>query len=673
MSSEHGGLSLIVHVRGKNPRRVALANPLRVGAHPDNDLCLKEEGIAPRHFEIAGADSGRVLRVLDAGYELMLNGSKVSGEEMIGTGDVIETAGVRFLVDDPKSSAKAAGLKKARFLLFSAGEMYIIDVGERAGIGRGPGNHVTLADNLISRRHCIIYRKESSFRLKDLGSRNGTKLNGVSVSDVPLSPGDMIDVGRSTLFFTLEDALARDQQRDGADSADVLATTISGPYLSSSTDMDVKLSSVVGIDNLAALIKDRNNLIRLQEITKAVNSELKLDKLFRLIIDSAIELTEAEKGLLIRTAKKGGYQIRMARASGRADMDEAEQTYSDDIVRTALETGKTVRVGGPSSEPDGDPAKTAAFAGFSVLCVPLRIQEEVFGILYLDSPVGMGGFTEEDERLLETFGEQAAMAVERARFHEEMKEKHALEHEFAIAGKIQRKLFPHKIPVVEGLEVFGENLPAEDVGGDYYDFIESPDGKSLFICIGDVSGKGVSAGLIMVMVRSILRSLTVQYVSTKKILSNLNRILMPDLEGGRFISMILLRWDIPQRKLFYAGAGHEFLLIYRAKSSKVERKRTGGIIIGMPWPAQADGDDAEEEIRMDAGDQVLIYTDGVTEAPNPTKSFFGVKRLDKIIEVNGDLSPDALVYRILEKITDYMQKEKQRDDITLVAMKRIAD
>jgi len=520
-----------------------------------------------------------------------------------------------------------------------------------------------LADNLISRRHCEIRRDDDNFILEDMRSRNGTKVNGVTIKKSTLSSGDMIDVGRCTLFFTTEDV------PDEGETSESRGPAISGPYLSSSSEMNIKLSSVVGIDNLATLIKDRNNLIRLQEITKAVNSELKLDKLFRLIIDSAIELTEANKGLFVMI-QKGQFGVRMARAGGRMDLDEDEHIYSDEIVKIAMETGRTVRVGdSPSSLRDIDPSATSMLQAFSVLCVPLKIGGSIFGLLYLDTPPGAGGFTEEDEKLLETFGEQAAIAVERARFHEEMKEKHALEHEFAIAGKIQRKLFPHTIPKVAGLQIFGENIPAEDVGGDYYDFIESPDGESLFICIGDVSGKGVSAGLIMVMARSILRSLTLQYKSTKDILSQLNRILMPDLEGGRFISMILLRWEIPTQRLYFTGAGHEYLLIYRAAAGRVDRRRTGGIIIGMPWD-KARTPIVEEEIPLDPGDQVVVYTDGVTEAANPKRSFFGVRRLDKLVEIHGNAAPDALVYQILDKVSDYMKKEKQRDDITLVALRR---
>ena len=289
--------------------------------------------------------------------------------------------------------------------------------------------------------------------------------------------------------------------------------------------------------------------------------------------------------------------------------------------------------------------------------------------MYLDAPSDEKEFTDDDERILTTFSDQAAIAIKNARFAREMKDKRAIEKELEIAGQIQRHLLPAGAPTVPGLEVFGESLPAKEVGGDYFDFIPSPDGKSLAICIGDVSGKGISAGLIMVMARSILRSLVWRCETTRDALFELNRILSPDLENGRFISMILMRWDSATSTLRYTGAGHEHLLVYRAAEDHCERIPAGGAVLGIPWEGIQDRF-PETPLVLAPGDQVLLYTDGATDVRNKDGEFFGLRRLQRIVETQGALGPDQLVYTILEKVSNFQGSEEMSDDITLIAMRR---
>ncbi|MHC4598454.1 MAG: PP2C family protein-serine/threonine phosphatase, partial [Planctomycetota bacterium] len=291
------------------------------------------------------------------------------------------------------------------------------------------------------------------------------------------------------------------------------------------------------------------------------------------------------------------------------------------------------------------------------------------GAIYLDAPQDLTTFSAEDEKIITTFGEQVAVAIENVRFHQSIKEKRAMEKELEIAGHIQRRLFPPGPPILPELEVFGESASATEVGGDYFDFIPSPDGESLTLCIADVSGKGISAGLIMVMARSILRSLVAQDNSTRDKLIELNRILSPDLENGRFISMILMYWDGKKNTLEYTGAGHERLLIYRAADGTLESTPAGGAVLGIPWDTILHRFEPRI-LTLEPGDHVLLYTDGATDARNARGEFFGLKRLQRIVETQGNLKPDQLVLTIMEKIQTFIGDQPPTDDITLLALRK---
>ncbi len=557
--------------------------------------------------------------------------------------------------DRPTQNGLPGSRPAAQLSLFAGGEMHVLSLEDTITVGRGKGNKVRLRDDLISRRHCRIFPSGQGFSLEDLGSRNGTWLNGARVENSPLKPGDVIDIGRCTLFYSVTEKQTSFDVKVAA-LRDAALTGAGSPTVMGIETARVTRESFVPMDELAAILRDRNNYIHLQQISKVINSETDPGKLFEKIIDSAVELTRARRGFLLRPEGRG-YGIVIARTRG-LEPEPSEKDLDAGVVQKALGDGAAFR--GTIRVKKSD---------FSVLCVPCLFNEEVVGALYLDAPKRETTFSEEDEKIITTFSEQVAIAVENVRHRREMKEKRALEKEIEIAGTIQRRLFPPGAPDVPGIEVFGESVPATEVGGDYYDFIPSEDGRSLTLCIADVSGKGVSAGLIMVMARSILRSLTASSTDTRENLISLNRTLSPDLENGRFISMILMYWDGDRKVLRYTGAGHEHLLLYKAATRRCAKTPAGGAVLGIPWQ-EVGAHFEEKEIVLEPGDQVLLYTDGVTDARNARGEFFGLKRLQRIVETQGSLQPGQLVYTILEKVASFMGDTDQNDDITLLALQK---
>lgn len=242
-----------------------------------------------------------------------------------------------------------------------------------------------------------------------------------------------------------------------------------------------------------------------------------------------------------------------------------------------------------------------------------------------------------------------------------------LEEELDLAGTIQQSLLPKKPPPNRGLEVYGEMLPMRKVGGDYYDFVDGVDTQ--IICIGDVAGKGIPAALVMVMARTFLNNFDTNIVDTRMTLLGLNRLLFDNTDSGTFMSMVLFKWDVPEQRMYYTGAGHEHLMIYRARTREIEVLKTGGQVLGLR--AQIIDQLRELELVLDVGDALLLYTDGVTEAASPDDEEYGIDRLRASFATCSELPAEEIVETIFARLSEFTQGQRQNDDITLVALRRV--
>lgn len=289
--------------------------------------------------------------------------------------------------------------------------------------------------------------------------------------------------------------------------------------------------------------------------------------------------------------------------------------------------------------------------------------------------IGQPSVDERDKDFIRTYARNAEKAIENVFYYHELEEKKRLEQELKIAAEIQTSLLPKKQPELEDIEVLGFQLPAKEVGGDYYDFIEMGEG-SLAVCIGDVSGKGVPAGLVMVMARSYLQILmgkdseghVVEIPSLATVLNKINRVLHKDVESTRFMTMLLSVWDAHKKVLRYVGAGHERLIVYREATRTCELIKPGGVMLGML-------DDVEDfltdqELELASGDTVVLYTDGVTEARSKADKLFGMDALIASIEKHASDNVHSLIEGVREDLREFMLGEIQYDDITLVALRR---
>jgi len=329
-------------------------------------------------------------------------------------------------------------------------------------------------------------------------------------------------------------------------------------------------------------------------------------------------------------------------------------------------------------DPQYLPIKQEAMALFQEqeleLIVPLIFENKVTAILGLGKKESLQAYTIKDLELLRKLGHEAGVTVYNALHHEDLLEKERMDEEMKMGRQIQMSLLPQEMPSVRNLSIQGLTLPAKEIGGDYYDFIFQPEEEKLAIIIGDVSGKGVGAGLLMSMVKATIQNLTEEGFSPKDILLRANKFLYRQIGGQKFMTLLYLSWQPNAKTLTYSSAGHEHILICRAGRQAdlsggrgtVEVVTSGGFMLGMI--ENIDNFLEERQIVLAPRDKILLYTDGVTEAEDGYGERFGLERLRESFHRHSYKSANELIQGIKEEVNLFVGTRPQYDDITLVVM-----
>jgi sigma-B regulation protein RsbU (phosphoserine phosphatase) len=244
-----------------------------------------------------------------------------------------------------------------------------------------------------------------------------------------------------------------------------------------------------------------------------------------------------------------------------------------------------------------------------------------------------------------------------------------MEGELQNAREVQRVLLPQGDPVIAGFRISGTNLPARIISGDYYDYISLGDRK-FGIAIADVSGKGVSAGLLMAMCRSVLRSVAPGRDSPSEVLAAVNRQLYPDIREDMFISMAYGILDESGGRLTISRAGHDPALLFRRESEQVELLRSPGLALGVDGGAVFERVTKDQEVELLPGDCVLFYTDGMREAVDANDEEFGMERMSEVFRRAAPMGAEGIITRMQEELRQFTGEGPQMDDVTLVAIER---
>jgi len=521
----------------------------------------------------------------------------------------------------------------------------------RITIGRARSSDVFLPDQWLSRHHAAVEQRLGSYYLLDLGSKNGTLLNGERVTgDRRLRDGDVITLGEHLLTFSLEDEL-EERPPEGT-------RVFSAKELS-----DIKTKPTIDPEELA-----RQNRILgvLSEAAKQLIVHRPIDELFEKVLDLLFEAVPAERGaimLLEGTPPEPTIKASRSRQGGPI------ARLSRSIVRRVLEKKEALLISSVMDDASFSTQDSILATGIrSAMSAPLWYtatgteEDEVIGLVYVDSLMASHSFNEEDVRILTALANVAAAKIENARLLEENLEKRVLEEEMRTAAEIQRGLLPDHAPAVPGYGVVGSNRPCRTVGGDYYDF--GMDGGRLHFALGDVSGKGTGAALLMTVLRAAVRGHWGEGEPADAV-SRINRTVCQNVTPGKYVTFFMGRLDPDTGRLAYVNAGHNPPIVVRADGS-LDTLTTGGVVLGL----FDEGAYEQATTRLDRGDVLVVFSDGVTETWNRDDVEFGDARLAELIRQGRELDAAALEAEILRELDRFSQGTKATDDRTLIVIKR---
>jgi sigma-B regulation protein RsbU (phosphoserine phosphatase) len=306
----------------------------------------------------------------------------------------------------------------------------------------------------------------------------------------------------------------------------------------------------------------------------------------------------------------------------------------------------------------------------SLLVIPMRFGNEVLGVLVLINRTDETPFTPSDLSLLQAMADQATVPIHYAGLRAALEQKKQLDRDMQAAQQIQASLLPQSLPQLDTVQLAAYNLPAFDIGGDYYDFIEI-DEDHLGIAIADVAGKGIGGAMMMAVCQGVLRTRAGQELSPARMLSELNRVLTANLAEDMFITMLYMVLNTQTRELTFARAGHERPLLCRqCNGTRVPEPLDGpGIAIGLADPEVFDATIADISIQLESGDGIIAYTDGITEALNQEGEEWGLENLTQLIRTHSPENPEALMELVRTHIAHYVGAQQQYDDMTLLALK----
>ncbi len=300
----------------------------------------------------------------------------------------------------------------------------------------------------------------------------------------------------------------------------------------------------------------------------------------------------------------------------------------------------------------------------TALCVPINFKGQIIGVLTVINKKTPEPFSKNDGRLLSIVAAQSGQIIRNSQLQEEALEKTRLQEELNVARKIQLSLIPDKDPKIEGLDIASFYIPADNVGGDYFDYFDLGDEKIAAV-IADVSGHGPPAALMMTMIKGVFHSIMSHFSSTDQALGEINRILNRILPSEMFVTILLLEIDLKKKEMHFSNAGHNPFFFYDTKMGKVQLIEKPGFAINL----LPDSTYSPEKIDLQKNDLIFVYTDGLTEAVNDKFEMFGTERIEKIINKTKEESSLTTINNIRSELTSFADAAIAGDDIAMITIK----
>ena len=523
-------------------------------------------------------------------------------------------------------------------------------------IGRGAetGNHLQLSDRRISRNCAAIVIEANRFYVEDRGQRRGLFVNGEKVDSRELQDGDSITFGLDDSY----EVIFRSGKSSDEDSLPHLLTRME----------HITSSEPTG----GGLVK----LKRLLEATSLLHSQLPLDVVLGHMLDHAVSVTDADRGLLLEADAMGALKVKLARRSGGLRLPPESLTPSQTAIQLAMKQQSPV-ITEDLAQADVDLQAAQSIVAQrlrAVVVIPLfgmtraNTQESMvnikrgdfLGILYLDSR-RPAAFSKLDRQILDALAADAASILDNARLVERERERQRMEQEINIARDIQQALLPRDFREYQHLAVTGFNLPCLSVGGDYFDVFPLSDGRTAFL-IADVSGKGLGAALLTTMLQGALSAMTLGS-DPARVFNHVNRFLCAHSEIGRYATMFFGILD-QEGHLEFINAGHPSPILIRRGVAE-EAFTEGSYPVGLVPEAEY----TSVCLKLEPGDTLVLFSDGVTEAADPDEQMFGTARLKELLTGQPECPLEQIQKCVLEAVENFARGAHQADDLTLLIVR----
>jgi serine phosphatase RsbU (regulator of sigma subunit) len=520
--------------------------------------------------------------------------------------------------------------------------------------GRSSNNDLVLADAAASREHFELHRRGDDYVIRDLGSRNGTFLNGLLIhQELKLRSGDEIQVGRTRLVFCRDETTPAVLEAQQPDSATIMYRA---DQLASSLRVDPGEKAGRG---------SREDAFVLNQLAAEVMPVSEEPVLLNLVTKRLLSIFKADRCAVVYQGEGGEHDIEVKAISCTSPDQSREVTISSTAARHVIKERMALQISDVQADDRFMHQQSILLHRIgSILCAPLWHDQTVFGLLYVDTTGRAGGYVKRHLALLSAVANLVAMKIDNLRLFELTVAKARMEKELSLAAQIQARMLPQGKLCHSGITCVGFNRPCYEVGGDYYDYAPMENG-CLAVTVADVSGKGASAAMLMASCKSMLTAFVETGLSLLERVSRLGRYVLSNSTANKFVTFFHAEVDPVANRLRYCNAGHNPPLLLQPGAEPQMLEATGTVLGIMDYPYE------EAEVPFGAGSFLVAYSDGVTEARNYDSEEYGEQRLfDLLGQVSGDLSPEELRDELLSDVEAFVGGPPSHDDVTVVIIKR---
>ena len=551
----------------------------------------------------------------------------------------------------------------ALLVLLQGGEAIPHDLGaDDVLIGRHPECGVQLESNAVSRRHARVFVEGGGYAIEDLGSGNGTFVNGQKIEGpTQLKPQDRIKLGPVLMRF--------EESGGGGPAVEQnIGSTMVGVSMDDE-DATIMASVDIGGGFGALGVKPEEKLKGVLEISRALAGSVDVEAMLPKVLDTLFGIfNQADRGCILLKESESGELVPRA-MKHRRESEDATVTLSRTIVSKVIENKAGLLSADASSDTQFSASESISNLSIrSMMCVPmLGIDGEVAGVINLDTQNPVNQFNNDDLELLQAVAGQAALSYESARLVSAFMAKQKQDSELDIARGVQVALLPEELPKGDGYSFYASYDAAQAVGGDYYDAMVLSDGK-ICLAFGDVAGKGVPGALIMSRISSCVQNTMSFMPSIEEAVAAINNHMCANAVEGRFVTFVLVIIDPVAHHLTLVNAGHMSPMILKTDGLIEEFDEES---VGLPIGVMEDYPFEVVERPIGAGEIIVIFTDGVDEAMNPAGDLYTLERMRNFLQA-GSRQADELGRSLLADVRTFADGRDQNDDITIMTFGRDA-